>query len=59
MKILSTLEPPLWLTCNQIDIKKVISTEYGWNTIVWAKTRQLRHFAQNLLSVQFILAAKP
>ena len=49
MKFLSNFELPLWLTCNQIDIKKVISIKYGWNTIAWEKIRQMRHFVQNLL----------
>ena len=36
MKILSNFELPLWLNCNKMYIKVVISIKYGWNTIVWA-----------------------
>ena len=36
-------------SCNQIDIKVVISIKYGWNTIVSMKIRHLGHFFQNLL----------
>ena len=52
MKILSKSELPLWLNCNQMDIKVVISIKYGWNTIVLRKIRHLRHLVQNLLAVK-------
>ena len=48
MKILINFVLLLWLTCNQIDIKQFISIQYGRNTIVWAKIRQLRHFIENV-----------
>ena len=52
MKILRNFELQSWLNCNQMDIKVVISIKYGWNSIVWAKIRHLRHFFQNLLGVK-------
>ena len=52
MKNLSNFELPLWLNCNQMAIKVVISIKYGWNTIGWAKIRHLRHFVQDLLGAK-------
>ena len=57
-KILSTLELPLWLNFNQMDIKVFISLKYEWNTIVWVKIRHLRHFTQNLLDVKVHTSCK-
>ena len=39
-------------------MKVVISIKYGWNIIVWAKIRHLRHFAQNLLGVKVHASCK-
>ena len=35
-----------------MDMKVVISINYGWNTIVWTNIRHLRHIVQNLLGVK-------
>ena len=56
--MLSNFELPLQLKCYEIDIKVVISIKYGWNTIVWAKIRHLRHFVQNLLGVKVLTSNK-
>ena len=53
MKVLSNFELLLWFTCNQMDIKVVISIKCGWNTIVWMKIRHPKDFAQNLLVAKY------
>ena len=58
MKILSNFELPLWLTCNKIDMKVVISIKYRWNTFIWAKIRQMTHFVQDLLGVKIHTSCK-
>ena len=51
MKILSNSELPLWLNCNQMDIKVIIS-KGGILLFGKKKNRHLRHFTQNLLCVK-------
>ena len=58
MTILINFELPLCLNCYHVDIKVAISKKYGWNTIVWAKIRHLRHFVQNLLGAKFHTSSK-
>ena len=58
MKILSNFELPLWLTCNKIDMKVVISIKYMWNTFIWAKIRQMTHFVQDLLGFKIHTSCK-
>ena len=39
MKISINFELPLWLNCNQMNIKVLISIKYEWNTILWVIIR--------------------
>lgn len=34
-----------------MDVEVVIYVKYEWNTIVWAKISDLRHFVQDLLQI--------